>query len=574
MAPTTRRRIWWVVGVFIFYEVARLLVAGIAGYISFTNIRDLTGEALQQTKQVAGHRLSTAGVSGNVAHVALSDPLFDWIKSLPHLGADLKVTDLALETVGNVAPQVNKLIHNVPDHQVLASVRPESINAQQLYTAVGHLRGAVRKANHEFAGMKLNTLDFGLGAKVAKAKPVLRLLAVHNDGLQKLLTAALVIAKSGDTAPAYWFIANQNLAEARGTGGLIGSYAVVLVNKGRVTLTSSGSDRELNGLGAVDNSSLPLDTGTIWQDDPSIWQDLNPSANSPFAAQQIADTWIKYKHQHIDGVVFAGQGMAQYLAAAFGPVQVDGVTLDGSNAADFLAKGIYSKYPDVADKNRMVQKIMKALMEAAQEKKPNLGQLFSAISKPRTGDQLNIWSSDKTQQAWNSRHGLAGDVTRAFTQDVTLAINNGGGNKLEAYLHTDADYQICAASGISHFSVKLANVAPRMGLPEYVIGRYDLAPGTRYMVGSNLENVTIYLPIGAEITSVLVDGNSFGAGLYADSGHQILTFNIDINPGKQHTIDVEWTPRKNSKRVQTGNVLTRPMFNPPRIRYLNEGCLK
>ena len=262
-----------------------------------------------------------------------------------------------------------------------------------------------------------------------------------------------------------------------------------------------------------------------------------------------------------------GQGIAQDLVAAVGPVSFDGNTLDASNTADFLAKGIYAKYQDVSAKNQAVQKFMVALMAAAKQNKPNLMGLLTEVYESNTGDHISIWSADSAQQAWNMSHRIAGSVSTAKNQDVTVAVNNGGGNKLEAYLHMDAVYGLCMAKDQSHFSLKLGNTAPRVGLPAYVVGRYDLGPKDSYVVGSNLENVTVYLPIGAQIASLLVDGESYGAGSYVDRGHQILVFDIPINPGQHRVIDIDWQPAKTAGAAsQEPRVLMSPQFNRPGIR--------
>ena len=566
MASTIRRSLLWLVGAFVLYELIGLTFAAISGAAVYQNLSSLAKEGTNQKAGLAVDRLETAAHWAALSHFMLGDPILQAVSGIPHIGADLKLADLTMKATVQAAPFAVEALKQVPAQKTLDQLNLGSFSPKSVAASTAGISRVAKNTEPQLIALTKRSLDFGLEGKIRAALPLVGVFAHQSDQIKSLATSAAVIGTSGNMKPAYWFLANQNLAEARGTGGLIGSYAVIQVYHGKIGLVISGSDQTLNAMGPVDHSSLPLNTGIIWQNDPKIWQDLNPSAHTPYAAQQTFDTWLKYKHQKLDGVIFMGQGIAQYLVAAFGPIQVANDSLNGSNAADFLAKGIYAKYTNVDQKNAAVQQFMTSLMLAAKNNKPDLKALFKAIGANTSGDHIAIWSANAQQQNWNLRQRIAGAVSTKENQDVTVSVNNSGGNKLEAYLHVGAKYALCLAKNQAHLDVSVTNRAPKSGLPAYTSGRLDLDPSQNYIVGSNLETVTVYLPVAAQLSSLLVDGQSMGAGSYVDRGHQILVFDIPLDPGQTRTIQLDWIPKSASlARDNDARLFATPLFNQPAL---------
>jgi hypothetical protein len=58
----------------------------------------------------------------------------------------------------------------------------------------------------------------------------------------------------GQNGPKRYFLAFQNNAEARGTGGLPGAFAIIEANHGKLAITSMQSDTTLIGTAATGTS--------------------------------------------------------------------------------------------------------------------------------------------------------------------------------------------------------------------------------------------------------------------------------------------------------------------------------
>jgi hypothetical protein len=88
--------------------------------------------------------------------------------------------------------------------------------------------------------------------------------------------------------PRTYLVVFQNNAEARGTGGLIGAYAVSSASKGAATEERLGSVADLKSLTAP-ALNLGADYQALCGADPSLWVNVNMSPHFPYAAQLMAD---------------------------------------------------------------------------------------------------------------------------------------------------------------------------------------------------------------------------------------------------------------------------------------------
>jgi hypothetical protein len=81
----------------------------------------------------------------------------------------------------------------------------------------------------------------------------------------------------------HYLVVFQNDAEARGTGGLVGAYAVVEAGGGRVSVQALGTDSDLRSASApvVD---LGPNYRALFGQDPGLWANTNLSADFPSGA--------------------------------------------------------------------------------------------------------------------------------------------------------------------------------------------------------------------------------------------------------------------------------------------------
>ena len=178
MAPATRRKIWWVAGAFVVYEVIRLAVGLIAGSVAWANLSSLGNDGMNQTSQVAEGRLQTAGSAAGIAHAALQDPLYWALGALPHVGEDLKLANLATDATARSAGHLAEVFGNIPANQNLSELGLSSFAAKDVYHSLEALEKVAKDIAPQMGALNTTQLDFGMGPKVEKALPAIRALSL------------------------------------------------------------------------------------------------------------------------------------------------------------------------------------------------------------------------------------------------------------------------------------------------------------------------------------------------------------------------------------------------------------
>ena len=81
----------------------------------------------------------------------------------------------------------------------------------------------------------------------------------------------------------------QNLAEPRATGGMFGSYALITVDQGKVTVVDAGTPIRTLGVFDPPIAELTPDQVAMYTQRPAIYPaDVNLTPDFPTAASMIA----------------------------------------------------------------------------------------------------------------------------------------------------------------------------------------------------------------------------------------------------------------------------------------------
>ena len=279
-----------------------------------------------------------------------------------------------------------------------------------------------------------------------------------------------------------------------------------------------------------------------------------------------------------------GQGTVARVVAATGPVQVSGVDITGDNAQDFLAKGIYARFTDVAEKNSFVQKLMFKLFKNLASAKLDLKSVWQNLLSEQSGDQVYGWSSDPAAERLFNVGGVSGQVSPNFGSKVYLSFNNAGANKLDAYLHVGARYQlgVCGASTTSGFKgreatlkIRLDNQAPN-GLPNYVSPIHPTYLGTPIKVSTNRTIFSIYAPVGSSRLNFKLDGKPIYASDAIENGRPVWVLDISVEPGRPRNLLLKWVePIENAdgKSLHTSpQIIVPSAFNPIQTSVSSSGA--
>lgn len=457
--------------------------------------------------------------------------------------------DVILDQIGTQG-QSGQLI----SAQVLAGLTPA---AQQLSTALADLSTALQAVD-------LNGLPSAISAPLANALESAQQLVPR---LQQLLTALPAITDLlGAAQTKRWFVALQNEGESRGTGGLVGSYAIVDLVDGKATPIQVGANEELTAKG--NSSSIPPDSQQLWG--PRRLEQIygvNLSPNYPFAGELLSTLWQAQSGAAPDAVLAIDQRVTALLIGAVNGVVVDGVLITEQNAISWLTDKVYRKYPDAKQKDEFINQLILQLMQkisSGQFSAPRLAtQLVTAVLE----DRVLLWSNNPTQQELLASSPLGGQLSDAPGPFAMAVVNNNGGNKMDTFLYTSVAYRNgeCVLGGRrAQVSVELFNNPPA-DIPSYVAGDTEATrrqfPNQRFD-GFNQVRVAVYLPTGAYISKI--EPGQLYSG--SERNHPVSMFGVELNPGERKTITVDFTIFGTAETVNAvPDVTAQPMLNPQTI---------
>jgi hypothetical protein len=325
------------------------------------------------------------------------------------------------------------------------------------------------------------------------------------------------------------------------------------------------------------SDAAPESLRDLWGADLSEWAGLNLSPHFPWTGQLVTAGWRRgHPSAPLNYVVGVDQGMVAGMLAGTGPVTVRGVRLDSRNVQGFLSRGIYARFSNPLDVDAVTAELVQQVFARLTAGKIDLPAMVTAMRAPLREGRLQVWSADPDEQQQLETLSIGGALPEDPGAFAMAVINNGGGNKLDAYLKVRTTYDPgpCAQQvRVGRISVQLENDAPRSGLPAYVTPRSDLIelrrlgkPAPRAVVGSNKILLDVYGPVGAQAALTTLDGKPLSPTTGLDRAHTVWRVEVPIDPGQRRTIEIVLTQPVPAVSAQTrADVRTQPMVLPATI---------
>jgi len=387
----------------------------------------------------------------------------------------------------------------------------------------------------------------------------------------------LAPAMLGGDRPRRYFVALQNTAEARGTGGLMGTWAVLRVDAGAISLEQKGSDADLPDFAAPVLDPSP-DFAARWGPfhADTIWRDANASPHFPWAAQVWLAMWQAQRHERLDGVIALDPTAAGYLVAATTPVRLaDGTTITGPDLATYAESTLYTRYPTEAT-NPARRAVLTDLVTQLFE---HLGQptdpqaLLRALGRGVGERRLLLYSDHPQEQALLETAPVAGVLPDAPGPFAGVAVHNAIGDKMDFYLDRAVTWTAgpCAAPGSPRTlrtEVRLHNDTPGAPLPPYVA--VPTAPSQLGRTpGSNRSWISVYGSVGAVPVRATLDGRDLAVAVQSERGHPVVAAYINLAPRQVRILVVTW---QDTSRGVPAPVLVPPLVRDPAIRADVAAC--
>lgn len=519
----------------------------------------------------AGQTLGRVREDAQRARQLTGDPVWGVAAQVPVLGRDLyaarQVSAVMADITTAAQPLETALPRLTPTGQAgqqgqldTDAIRAVADAMPQLSTAVSS--GAVDIGEIDVDGLRpevaagVSTLNTALAAArgpFADAVPMLDQLPVMlgADGRQS------------------WLVLLQQDAEARGTGGLVGAFAELTTDQGRMTLVDAQSRATLDRGPAIPVASVPADLRAHYGQDLTEWAGFNASPNFSYTGELAASGWQARTGESVDYVAGVDQNVVAALLAATGPVKVRGVRVDSANAVNFLSRGVYSRWTDPQDVDEVTTELVQAVFGRFAAGRFSMPTLIGALREPVHERRVLLWAADDEIQDQLEALSVSGTIPSDLGPFAMAVVNNGGGNKMDAYLQVDTAYVpgTCVNNArVGQISVTLDNTAPTDGdgLPSYVNVRTDLLQrgftGAETHDGSNRIVLDIYGPVGSSAVLTQLDGKTVVPVTGLDTNHPVWRLSVPIAAGQSRTVNVVMsTPVVEDDAGQIPVVLNQPM---------------
>ncbi len=561
-APGKRRRRglrWWQVLLIVVAVLA--VVAGACGFAMYQDVKAVQSEVEDVKQEFAVYKDALMNgksdqLSGSAASLAqstqsmadhVSSPLWRLAEFAPVYGQDVRQ---ARELVDSA----NILVHNglVPFSNELNGVSVKSLVKdggqvdigilRKLIDAVLEVRQPLQDTIHTVRSMqpfhiqRLNDLIDSARSTLSTADS---LLDEADDVLPQL---PAMLGADGQTRT-YLVVALNNV-ETRSSGGFPGSWGTMTVTDGKIVLNgdfaSLQSARQEGGTGfaVTPEEVAAFDMGSV-VDNPGS-STMTPQF--PRAAEAAARSWLAFKGQAVDGVVAVDPVFLQALLAVTGQsVDVEGVHVDGSNAATVLMHDTYWNLP-VEAQDAFFAGVAGASFQAvfAGLGHADSGDLAKTFVDGALARNFQVWMADEAQEAAIDALGFSGKleddpakpVLGTYTNDYTWS-------KMDWYLDMDTQVGegVKNADGSTSYPVT-TTVTNAMTEEEAAAAPYYVYGGNpdKRSQGDMLTHLYLLAPAGGSISNVQGTGGVFSVTQHSVYGFDEWTCSLQENPLETTTI--------------------------------------
>ena len=377
----------------------------------------------------------------------------------------------------------------------------------------------------------------------------------------------------GSEGPRHYFFAAQNPAELRGTGGLMGAYAILTADQGRLSFSEFNPVQDLTSLppGTVPPPNPDFADRYGFQNGTGFWLNLNLTPDFPSAAQAVENLWDATKpagEPSLDGVIAADPFALAALLDATGPVQVPPFSeVTSETLVALISNEAYFEFDEAESPERkrlfgaVATAVVWSFLSSSGADPAAAAQVLGAAT---AAGHLKLQAVQADVQAALSLAGVDGSLPPTSTDTATVVLNNAAGNKTDYYAERTVTYDAVLAEdgGVNGtLSVNLLNGAPATGPPPYIIGPTTAAPNA----GENLSIASLFCGT-CEVLTATRDGAPDEQQEGTELGHAVQTSIVRLGSGEQTRLTWTWHRAEAWTRLGEGGAYDVTFGSQPTIR--------
>lgn len=369
------------------------------------------------------------------------------------------------------------------------------------------------------------------------------------DGVRRLAAAlsaaraAVAVAPGmlGAAEPRRYFLAVHNNAEARGTGGLVGAYVVLVADGGRLSTEAVGTNDDFRAAAAPVVDLGPAFSDLYDKDEArTYWASAVRTPDWPAAASILAGLWRAQSGAQVDAVVGLDPRAMAELLAVTGPAELGGRSIGAGDVVDFVLRDEYVEFEgDEAGRSAALTELARALYGEFAGGDYSGSAMLAALGRAGGSGHLQVWSSRPQEQAVFAplrAGGALPGVPGAYLQVVS---NNDAGNKADYYVRRRVTYERTGRDR-ALVTVELRNEVVAADVPPIVVGRLD-PPAGPVEPGQTRVLLAAFVGVGDAVQRVLVDGVESAADLGSERGHGVGSVPVEVRPSRPTVVVFEVT---------------------------------
>ncbi|MFV0373227.1 DUF4012 domain-containing protein [Microbacterium sp.] len=476
-----------------------------------------------------GDALTTIGEHAAVATAAANDPVWRAAEIIPGAGENLRAvrfTSDALDALVNgIAGPVVQMQGDGEGNLLARSLPVLQSGAHTLAPLTADLEG-IRDSP----------------ALVDQVRSAVEMVADVLTAAQPVLDV-LPDALGADGAKNYLLVF-QNNAESLPLGGSAASQTLIGADAGELEIVAQA--------GSGDFPYAPLDL-EIPDSATSLFgstygERVNMSTTRPdwpSAAQMLRAFWNRdIDETRIDGVISVDPLALARILRATGPIDVDGVMIDDSNAVNVLLSEVYAWWDAYTPEGAVASDAFFASVASQMFAKVASGDfgimdMASAVSESVDRGSILVWLEDADAQSVVGAGRISGVLPADNMATTTLGVyfRDVSASKIDYYMNSAIEAELTCVDGRATLT---ATAALRLditqeaadALPRYV---QSFRNGSDYFS----THIFMYAPPGMEIESVRTDGawvEPFRQG-NVDLGREVAPFQMRIVPGDKVTVE-------------------------------------
>lgn len=487
--------------------------------------------------------LSQARAHAAAAEDLVHDPLWWLISKVPFAGNTPRAIMTSTEVASNVLDATTKLetqLRALPKNSK-SLLDPALINA--LADGATELSPLVADAK-----IQLKQLDL-TGVPGLVADPVVQVQSQINIAEPFLVEAKafarVAPALLGLRQPTKWLVIFGNGAEARPAGGFPGGWGVITADQGKLTLSNLESNDRLSRTSLSNWLKIAGDeAASLYNNDLSRVLDMGLSPDFELTGNLFWNLYSQNTNVDTKGVLIMDEHALRHLMHVTGPVQVDGAPLDSEQVVDYVTRGVYKAHTNVAKKDAVLLGLARDIFAKLQTGEIGLVGLAKALIPAMHEGRIHAWAQSPALMNALRSTPLAGGLREAGLYTHAVAIANGGGNKLEAYLQANVQYiggqcNVALPYRDSTIRIELNHSAPAKGLPFYVTPRTDLGIARPIPQGGTKELIYVHAPLGSELTTAMYNDDAIDPIAYGtENNRAVWRFDVEVTAMSQNVLVV------------------------------------